>query len=116
MGGRWCSGHNCGGAGVAVTTSTTVGGAGVAVTTSGTQSRQPGFESSCCRFEALAISFIPRCHGSLSCINGYLATDIGGYLNEYSSRSNISVAECFPKRSGWRWNEQVCQVVKCKAL
>ena len=36
------------------------------------QLREPGFESSCCHFEALAISFIPRCYSSLSCINEYL--------------------------------------------
>ena len=30
------------------------------------QSRKPGFESSCCRFEAWAISFMPRCHSSLN--------------------------------------------------
>ena len=30
-------------------------------------------------------------------------------------RSNCSVAECFPEK--WRrWNEQVCQGVKCKVL
>ena len=48
----------------------------------GSQSRQPGFESSCCHVEALAISFIPHCHSSLICINEYLARDRGGYLNE----------------------------------
>ena len=45
------------------------------------QSRKPEFESSCGRFEALAISFIRRCSSSFSCINEYLATDRGGYLN-----------------------------------
>ena len=40
--------------------------------------------------------------------NKYLSTDRGGYVNEYSSRSNCSVAECFPDKSRWRWNEQVC--------
>ena len=89
-----------------------VGRGSVVVRTSGSHSRQPGFESSCCRFEALEISFIPRGHSSLSCINEYLATERerGGYLNELSSRSNCSVAECFPE------NEQVCQGVKCKAI
>ena len=38
-------------------------------------SRKPGFESSCCRFDDFAISFIPRCHSSLICIKEYLATD-----------------------------------------
>ena len=32
-----------------------VGNSGVVVRTLGPQSREPGFESSCCRFEALAI-------------------------------------------------------------
>ena len=41
----------------------------------------PGFESSYSHFKALAILFIPHCHSSLSCINEYLATDRGGYLN-----------------------------------
>ena len=50
--------------------------------TLGVQSREPRFKSSCCHFEALAISFIPRCLSSLSFINEYLATDRGGYLNE----------------------------------
>ena len=45
-------------------------------------SRKPGFESSCCRFDDFAISFIPRCHSSFICIKEYLATDRGGYLNE----------------------------------
>ena len=55
-----------------------VGRGDVAVRTSGSQ---PGFEYSCCRFEALAISFIPRCHSSLSCINNYLAIGSNGCLN-----------------------------------
>ena len=32
------------------------------------------------------------------------------------SRSNFSVVEFFPGKSRWRWNEQVCQGVKCNAL
>ena len=35
-------------------------------------------------------------------------------MNEWSSRSNCGIAECFPEKSTWRWNEQVCQGVKCK--
>ena len=62
-----------------------VGHGSVAVRMSGSQSREPWFESSCCRFEALEISFIPRCHISFSCINEYLATDRDGYLKELSS-------------------------------
>ena len=42
-------------------------------------------------------------------------TDCGGNVNEYSFR-NCSVAECFPEKLRWPWNEQVCQGVKCKAL
>ena len=41
-----------------------VGRGSVAFSTLGSQSREPGFEYSCCLFEALAISFIPRCHSS----------------------------------------------------
>ena len=55
---------------------------GVMVGASGPQSREPGFESSCCRFEALGISFLLRCLSSHSCINEYLATDRDRYLNE----------------------------------
>ena len=47
-----------------------------------------------------------------SAVNEYLATDSAGYMTEKSSRSNFSVAECFPER----WHEQVCQGVKFKAL
>ena len=52
-----------------------------AVRTPDPQSREPGFESSCCRFETLAISFTPRCHSSLSCINEYMATKWDGHVN-----------------------------------
>ena len=31
-----------------------------------------------------------------------------------SSRSNCSVADCFPKKSSWRRNEQVCHGVNYK--
>ena len=49
-----------------------MGHCSIAVRTSGPQSREPGFKSSCCRFEALAILFIPC---SVSGIEKYLATD-----------------------------------------
>ena len=52
-----------------------------------------------CHFEALAISFNPHCHSSLSHINEYLATDRGGHVNEWSSFSNYNVAECFLEKS-----------------
>ena len=53
-----------------------VGGSSIVVRISGFQSREPGFESSCCCFKALAILFIPHCLSSLSCINEYLATEL----------------------------------------
>ena len=40
---------------------------------------RPGF-SYCCHFEALQISFTPRCHSPLSCINVYLTIYIDGYF------------------------------------
>ena len=52
------------------------------VTTSDSQLREPGFESSCCRFEAFTILFITHCLSSLGCINEYLATDRGIYVND----------------------------------
>ena len=45
------------------------------------KSREPGFESLYCCFEAWAFSFSPRCPGSLSCINEYLAIDSGGNVS-----------------------------------
>ena len=54
----------------------------IAFRTSVSQLREPGFESSCCHFEALAIFFIPCCHSSLSCKIEYLATDKDGYWNK----------------------------------
>ena len=44
--------------------------------------QKPGFESSCYRFENLAISLTPRCHSGLICINEYMAAHRGGYFNE----------------------------------
>ena len=44
---------------------------------SDSQSREPCFEYSCCRFETLAVSFTQ--HGTVdSVVNEYLATDSGG--------------------------------------
>ena len=37
-------------------------------------------------------------------------------MSEYSSRSNCSRTECFPEKSSWCWNEQVCQRMKHKVL
>ena len=55
------------------------------------QSREPGFESRCYRFEVWAFSFTSRRLSRLSCINEYLAIDSGG---------NVSAAwlECFPEK------------------
>ena len=44
-----------------------------AVRSSDYESKEPGFKPSCCRFEALAISFAP--HG-ISCLNEHLVVDI----------------------------------------
>ena len=41
--------------------------------------------------------------------NEYLAIDIGGCVNELSSRSYCSDAECFPQKLMLCCNEQVCQ-------
>ena len=79
-------------------------------------SRRLGSNPRCCRFEARAFSFSPRCPSSPSCINEYPATDCdedmrvislcavtAAWLN-VSQRSRVgvgmnrsaSVAECFP--------------------
>ena len=68
-----------------------MGRGGAVVRTLDSQSREPGFESSCCRFEALAISFIPRCHSSLNCIDEYLATE--------------------RERERWTWKRNFCAVI-----
>ena len=59
-----------------------VGHSDLMVRTLDSQSREPGFESSCCRFKALVIFFTPHCYSSFSCINEYLVIDRGGYVNE----------------------------------
>ena len=45
-------------------------------------------------------------------INEYLAVGCGGHVNELPSRSNCGLAECFPQKTRWRWNEHICQGVK----
>ena len=50
-----------------------VGRDGIPVSRPDSQSREPGFKSHCGRFEPLASLITPRCHGSLRCINVYLA-------------------------------------------
>ena len=52
----------------------------VVVRTSVSRLREPGLESSCCCFEAWAISFTPHCLSSLSCRSKYLAIDSGEYM------------------------------------
>ena len=37
-------------------------------------------------------------------------------MNEQFLCCNCGVAECFPEKSSWYSNEQVCQEVKCKAV
>ena len=46
------------------------------------QSREPGFEPRCYRFEVWAFSFTSRRLSRLSCINEYLAIDSGGNVSE----------------------------------
>ena len=55
---------------------------------------------------------------SKHCKNEYLSgnSDSSEYVSELSSSNNFSVAECFPEKLKWPWDEQVCQGVKCKAL
>ena len=77
-----------------------------------THSRGQGFESSYCRFEALTISFAPRCLSSFSCINEYMTIDSVG-VNECVVVRIVIVV--WLKKSNWCWNERVCQGVKYKA-
>ena len=53
---------------------------GVVVRPSDSQSIEPGFQPTCGRFKAWAISFTPRCSSSHSCTNEYLAVDSSGYM------------------------------------
>ena len=46
------------------------------------QSREPGFEPRCYRFEVWAFSFTSRRLSRLSCITEYLAIDSGGHVSE----------------------------------
>ena len=47
----------------------------------------------------------------LSCIN---MQQWWIYMNEWSSRIKCSVAECFPEKTSWCWNKQVCQECSAK--
>ena len=42
----------------------------------------PGSNPCCYRFEVWAFSFTSRCLSRLSCINEYLAIDVGGNVSE----------------------------------
>ena len=75
----------------------------------------PGSNPLSCCSETSPFSFSPRRPSSLSCINVYLAEDSDGNVSAVAL-SNCSVAECFPEKSSWRRNEQVCQGLKCKAI
>ena len=68
------------------------------------------FESLLCHcFEVWAFSFPSQRPSSISCINEYLAIDGGGNMSENSSCLIAAWLECFPEKSSWCRNEQVCQ-------
>ena len=78
---------------------------------SGSKSSELGVESHLgYRFEDWAFSFSTRLPSSLSCINEYLAIDRGGNVDEYSSCEIAAWIECFPEKSSWCRDEQVCHV------
>ena len=52
------------------------------VRTSDSQSREPGFESSCCHFETWAILFTLRWFSSINCLNEYLAIHSSGCVSK----------------------------------
>ena len=73
------------------------------------QSREPAFESPLLLFFSLNIFALSTRPSSPRCINEYLAIDSIGISSEQFPPSNCSVAECFPEKSNWYRNEQVCQ-------
>ena len=77
-----------------------VGHISVAVRKSDSQSREPGFESSHCRFDAWAISFTRRCLSSLSFINKYLAKDSGGQVKECWNEQFLVKVSLFERSYG----------------
>ena len=82
-----------------------------------TSSREPGIESPLLllrRLDIFVISTTPQFTQLYKRVPFY--RQWRKYVSEWSSRSNCSVAECFPEKSSWYRNEQVCQGVKCKAL
>ena len=73
----------------------------------------------CCRFEARAILFPPQSLSSLSCIIEYLAINSGGNANRLPKfSSNCIMAQSFPEKSSWCWNDGSLGEgwVKCNAL
>ena len=53
--------------------------------------REPGIETCAAVLNPWESLFTLHCSSSLSCINEYLAIDIGGYVYEQSSRINFSI-------------------------
>ena len=54
---------------------------------------------------------------SSHCSSSHCSSSLGGvYVNQLSSRSNCSKAECFPEKSSLSWGERVCQGVKYEVL
>ena len=76
----------------------------------------PGSNPLYYRFEAWASLLSPRRPSSLSCINGHMAIDSGGNVSGLSLSVVAAWPECFPQKSRWCRNEQICQGAKCKAF
>ena len=74
------------------------------------QSSEPGFDHLCYLFEGWAFSLSPRRPSSRSGINEFVAIDSGGNVSETFLCSNCSMAECFPEKLIWCWNEHVKHV------
>ena len=59
--------------------------------------------------------FTLHCSSSLSCMNEYLAIDIGGYMCRNTLLIN-KLAGYFTEKFRWFSSEDICQAVKCKVL
>ena len=57
---------------------------------------------------------VVRWHGGV--VVGSSDSQLRGYKSSCCHFSNCSLAECFPEKSRWLWNEHVCQEVKRTAL
>ena len=79
------------------------------------QLREPRFESCAALLKPWANCFTLHCYSSLSCINEYLAIDIGGYVYKQPSRINCSIWLDASQRS-WDgvWVNRSVREVKCK--